>query len=172
MEAAICGFKAISLSYAFNSRNHDPKIIGAASTLSVKLIEHLYNNWGGDVDLYSINVPLVEGVEKNKIEYTEMLHNLWSSGSCFESVSPDEGDQDPDKREKEIRQNQEQNGQVESKTHARFAHRHFKWAPRFSDVYESVVKAGPGTLIAETLLKILIYILGNDGWAVKEGYTR
>ena len=34
-------------------------------------------------------------------------------------------------------------------------HRHFKWAPRFTDVYESVESAGPG----------------SDGWAVKEGET-
>ena len=33
--------------------------------------------------------------------------------------------------------------------------RHFKWAPRFTDVYESVEKAGPG----------------SDGWAVQRGET-
>ena len=37
-----------------------------------------------------------------------------------------------------------------------FTHKHFKWAPRFTDVYKSVEQAPPG----------------NDGWAVKEGFTR
>lgn len=37
----------------------------------------------------------------------------------------------------------------------KWAHRHFKWAPRFMDVHESVKKAGPG----------------YDGWAVLEGET-
>lgn len=142
MEGAICGYKAISLSYAFFNRNHDPKIIGAATTLSVKLIEYLYNNWAQDVDLYSINVPLVEGVENNKIAYTEMLHNTWASGSCFERVDETTGDEGPDKAEEEIR------AQGESKPkktpHARYTHGHFKWAPKFTDVYESVLKAGPG----------------------------
>jgi tubulin--tyrosine ligase len=35
-------------------------------------------------------------------------------------------------------------------------HKHFKWSPRFTDVYQSVEEAPPG----------------NDGWAVKEGLTR
>jgi broad specificity polyphosphatase/5'/3'-nucleotidase SurE len=37
--------------------------------------------------------------------------------------------------------------------HLRYAHKHFKWTPKFKDVYDSVEKAGPG----------------NDGWVVKEG---
>lgn len=43
----------------------------------------------------------------------------------------------------------------DEKKHLRYKHVHFKWAPRFKDVYESVEKAPPG----------------NDGWAVKEGYV-
>ena len=54
---------------------------------------------------------------------------------------------------------QESNEGIESGTatplNNKFPHRHFKWAPRFTDVYESVLKAGPG----------------SDGWAVKEGET-
>jgi len=37
--------------------------------------------------------------------------------------------------------------------HLRYEHKHFNWAPKFKDVYESVERAGPG----------------NDGWTVKEG---
>jgi len=40
-------------------------------------------------------------------------------------------------------------------SHLRYSHKHFKWSPRFKDVFESVAKAPPG----------------NDGWAVKEGYV-
>jgi tubulin--tyrosine ligase len=37
----------------------------------------------------------------------------------------------------------------------RYTHKHFKWAPSFKDVYESVEASEPG----------------NDGWAVAQGYT-
>jgi len=39
--------------------------------------------------------------------------------------------------------------------HMRYAHQHFKWSPRFKDVYDSVEQSEPG----------------NDGWAVAQGYT-
>ena len=45
LEAAVCKRRAIALSYAFFSRNHDPEIIAGASKLSVKLIDYLYKNW-------------------------------------------------------------------------------------------------------------------------------
>ncbi|KAI9875886.1 MAG: hypothetical protein M1830_007839, partial [Pleopsidium flavum] len=157
MEAAICGKKAIALSYAFFSRDHDPDIIAGASRLSVKLVEYLYNNWGKDADLYTINVPLVKDVEQHKIMYTRMLQNYWSSGSSFQEILADEGDDaDPQEQEKEIRQEGETSleGLKENKA-SRHTHKHFKWAPRFADVHQSVEKSAPG----------------NDGWAIKEGYT-
>jgi 5'/3'-nucleotidase SurE len=155
LEAAVCRRKAIALSYAFFSRNHDPDIIAEASKLSVRLIEYLYANWSNDVDLYSVNVPLVEGVESRKVLWTNMLQNYWEPGSCFQEVVDEEGD--ADEQEQQIREREGQptqngsNGEV-----ARHTHKHFKWAPRFVDVYKSVEEAGPG----------------NDGWAVKEGFTR
>lgn len=155
LEAAVCKRRAIALSYAFFSRNHDPDIILGASKLSVKLIEYLYTNWGKNVDLYSVNVPLVEDVGSRKIMWTNMLQNYWGQGSCFQEVEDEEGN--PDEEERRIR---EREGSEEKVTDAekvtRHRHKHFKWAPRFTDVYKSVEEAGPG----------------NDGWAVKEGYTR
>ncbi|TEY40987.1 hypothetical protein BOTCAL_0409g00010 [Botryotinia calthae] len=155
MEAAVCKRKAIALSFAFFTRNHDPEIIGGASRIGVKIIEYLYNNWGEGVDLYTVNVPLVEGVEKNKILWTNMLQNYWGEGSCFEEV---EGkDEDADEEEEKIREKEGQQGEGdgEGKKAVGHTHKHFKWAPRFTDVYKSVEEAEPG----------------NDGWAVKEGYT-
>ncbi|ATZ55116.1 hypothetical protein BCIN_11g04050 [Botrytis cinerea B05.10] len=155
MEAAVCKRKAIALSFAFFTRNHDPEIIGGASRIGVKIIEYLYNNWGEGVDLYTVNVPLVEGVEKNKILWTNMLQNYWGEGSCFEEV---EGkDDDADEEEEKIREKEGQQGEGdgEGKKAVGHTHKHFKWAPRFTDVYKSVEEAEPG----------------NDGWAVKEGYT-
>ncbi|KAL3427998.1 5'/3'-nucleotidase SurE [Phlyctema vagabunda] len=154
LEAAVCKRRAIALSYAFFTRNHDPQIIAGASNLSVRLIEHLYKNWGENVDLYTINVPLVENVETKKVFWTQMLQNYWGPGSCFEEVEDEEPV--PEDEEQKIREGEavsEQNGNGSDA--GRHTHKHFKWSPRFTDVYKSVEEAGPG----------------NDGWVVKEGFT-
>lgn len=157
MEAATCRKKAIALSYAFFSRDHDPVVIAGASRLSLRVIEHLHGNWGEDVDLYTVNVPLIEGVEKNKVMYTDVLQNYWSSGSPFEEMEAEGDEMTGGGREKEIRQ---QNlGGNEGNNNAGALgrkHKHFKWAPKFQDVHKSVEEAPPG----------------NDGWAVMQGYTR
>lgn len=158
LEAAVCKKKAIAVSYAFESRNHDPVIIAGAARQSVKVIEHLYNNWGENVDLYSVNVPLIENVETNKVMLTNMLQNYWGPKSCFEEVN-DPSD-DADEAEQRIRIKEEQGGDSGTATPnskvATHKHKHFKWSPRFSDVYKSVELSEPG----------------NDGWALKQGYTR
>jgi 5'/3'-nucleotidase SurE len=155
LEAAVCRRKAIALSYAFFSRNHDPEIIAGASKLSVRLIEYLYANWGDGVDLYSVNVPLVEGVDDRKVLWTSMLQNYWKAGSCFQEIEDEEGS--AGEEEQRIRESEGQPEENSGEGSAsRYKHKHFKWAPRFADVYKSVEEAGPG----------------NDGWAVKEGYTR
>ena len=157
MEAATNRKKALALSYAFYSRNHEPNLIAGASRLSVRLVEHLYNNWGENVDLYSINVPLVEGVEHHKVMYTNTLQNYWSSGSSFQEVEPTDGELNPDEMESEIRMKEENSSKRNAlNASTRHTHKHFKWAPTFTDVAKSVEESPPG----------------NDGWAISEGFTR
>ena len=157
MEAATCRKKAIALSYAFYSRDHDSVLIAGASRQSVRIIEHLYNNWGEDVDLYSINVPMIQGVEDNKVMYTNVLQNYWSSGSPFQEIEAGEEEQNPEEHEREIRHQQvEPAGKTSSSGQSRHKHKHFKWAPKFADIHKSIEENPPG----------------NDGWAIKEGYTR
>ncbi|KAH8423878.1 putative acid phosphatase [Aspergillus melleus] len=159
MEAAACGKRAVALSYAFSSRDHDPVVIAEASGHSVRLIEYLAKNWVDGVDLYSVNVPLEPGVSQNKIFYTEMLDNRWKSGSCFQAVDAAVSDRNPNLREHEVRN---QGGKSDAQLtegapaqRSRIQHKHFQWAPNFSDVYKSVEESQPG----------------NDGWTVKEGMT-
>ncbi|KAI1480872.1 sure-like protein [Daldinia eschscholtzii] len=158
LEAAVCRRKAIALSYAFFSRNHDPVIIAAATRHSVRVIEKLYAQWPTDksVDLYSVNVPLVEGVDERKTLWTGMLQNYWGESTvCFEEVEGSIGDEEEE--EERIREGEEAraNGDSDETSQTRYPHRHFKWAPKFADVYKSVEESPPG----------------NDGWAVKEGFT-
>ncbi|KAL7928531.1 survival protein sure-like phosphatase/nucleotidase [Trichoderma chlorosporum] len=158
LEAAASRSKAIALSFAFFSRNHDPVIIDAACRHSVKVIEFLYKQWptDGSADLYSVNVPLVEGVETHPTVWTDILQNYWTKGSCFDAI--DGSGDDEDLEEERIREGP--GGEADGKDMSAEAskghtHKHFKWAPKFTDVYKSVEDAGPG----------------SDGWAVKEGQT-
>jgi hypothetical protein len=107
-----------------------------------------------------------------------MLQNSWKSGSCFQVVEvPSEADDTPSDIEGQIRKQEEKFGKKELKAnseiqggvsgtdsgretpsgqaHMRYTHKHFKWAPTFKDVYESVEASEPG----------------NDGWAVAQGFT-
>jgi tubulin--tyrosine ligase len=157
MEAATHRRKAIALSYAFYSRDHDPVIIAGASRLSVKIIEHLYANWGEDVDLYSINVPLIEGVENNKVMYTNVLQNYWSSGSSFQETDAETNDTKPEVEEAIIRhQKEDSHGNTRGTVSSTRKSVSFKWAPKFTDIHKSVAESAAG----------------NDGWALGEGYTR
>lgn len=128
MEAAVCGKRAIALSYAFFSRNHDPEIIAGASRTSVKVVEHLMQHWDEGVDLYSVNVPLIEGVEGRKVMYTYALQNYWKSGSSFTEVDAENEEEDPEEREAQIREQEEglQGGESGEKR-TRHKHKHFKW---------------------------------------------
>jgi tubulin--tyrosine ligase len=175
MEAAVCGVKSIALSYAFFDRNHDARIITGASDLSAKLIQYLWDNWDPATHLYTVNVPLVDDVGNRKILWTNMLQNKWRSGSCFQVV--DAAADGPADVEAQIRKQEEKQGRKELRSneggdgapsgtdsgretpsgqpHMRYAHKEFKWAPSFKDVYESVEESEPG----------------NDGWAVAQGYT-
>lgn len=165
LEAAVCGHRAIALSFAFFTRNHDPLIIEGAARHGVRVIEKLYADWptDGSLDLYSVNVPLVEGVEQNKTIWAKMLQNYWREGSCFEEVvggSAAAGDGDAE--EERIREGAggEVQGGAAGGSGGDLAHlqrsRYFKWSPKFGEVYKSVEEAGPG----------------NDGWAVQSGQTR
>lgn len=162
MEAAVCQKRAIALSFAFWSRDHQPDVIAAACKHSVKLIEHLAGNWGRDVDLYSINVPLVDGVESSKVMYTNALQNHWTGGSSFQEIEAENEATDPQTQERLIRSSEGESDSVERTELSKLTdlkpskHKWFKWAPQFGDVQKSVKESAPG----------------NDGWAVHQGYTR
>lgn len=146
LEAAACRHKAIALSYAFFTRNHDPLIVAGASRHSVKVIEALVRQWpsDGSVDLYSVNVPLVEGVENARTQFAPLLQNYWTLGnSAFEAVDA-EVETDKDEEEERIRRGEIEGGEVElHEKNQGHKHRHFKWAPQLGDVMKSTEQAPP-----------------------------
>ncbi|KAF2719759.1 sure-like protein [Polychaeton citri CBS 116435] len=160
LEAASCGYRAIALSFAFFDRLNLPEVVAESCKRSVKVCEWLYANakWG-DAILYSVNVPVKPDVCEKRVLWTRMLQNEWKRGACFQELDQSSMVDDPGTEEAKLRRSEAAQGEpsgIETPPSSdKWGHRHFKWAPRFTDVYESVEKAGPGT----------------DGWAVKEGET-
>ncbi|KAK7752213.1 hypothetical protein SLS62_005747 [Diatrype stigma] len=184
LEAAVCRRRAIALSYAHATKNHnhDPAVIAAAARHAVRVVEALHARWpaDGSVDVYTVNVPLVEGVggPEHRTLFAPMLQNYWGTpdgegrdSSCFQEIEVEEGEENGDEAEERIREGKEvrevagggdsapnSNGteqQQQQQKKGKAALRHFKWAPQFKDVYRSVEESPPG----------------NDGWCVKEGHT-
>ncbi|WQF90206.1 Putative survival protein SurE-like phosphatase/nucleotidase [Colletotrichum destructivum] len=160
LEAAMCKRKAIAISFASSSQNHNPEVIDGAARHSVKVIEKLYHSWplGDEVDLYSVNVPLVEGIENHKTLYTGIFQNYWGDGSSFQEVHGEICNEDNEKKvgegvnEELCSGNEKYNQVAGSRGHL---NRYFKWMPRLADVHRQVEEAAPG----------------NDAWTVQEGYT-
>lgn len=164
LEAALCGRKAIALSYAYSSHSHNQEVIEEALRLSVQLIQHLFDNWHEEADLYAVNVPLEPGMSIRKIQYTSMLNNRWSSRSFYKAIDPERLGEDGGLQEQKLRQEEESavmstnisGNDKKEKIKSRIKHKTFVCTPNFEDVYRSVDESGPG----------------SDGWTVKAGMTR
>jgi len=158
LESAICGYRSIALSFAFFDRSNQPDVVAESCRQAVRVCEWLAKNANWDpARLYSVNVPVKKGVAETKVVWTKMLQNQWKKGACFQELPQSSTVNDPESEEAKLRK--QETGAESSGTSTPGAsstrHRHFKWAPRFTDVYESVEKGGPG----------------SDGWAVKSGET-
>lgn len=149
LEAAVCGVRAIAISFAFFTRQESPQLIQEACVLGAKVVNRLHKNWphpkqqgeGSDSpacapDLYSINIPLKAGVGDRPIQWTWMLDNKWRNGSLYKSV---------DGTDEEFSSDSKNNTKQKS----------FRWSPSFADVWKTVENSPAG----------------NDGLAIREGFT-
>ena len=160
LEAAVCSKKSIGLSFAFFSTKSDLAVVEAACRHSVRVIEALYKQWptDGSADLYSVNVPLLEGVEERKTLWADILQNYWTGESCcFQAV--EDSAADPAEEEAHIRAGphgetgnaQASNGSQNENGKPRRA-KQFKWSPHLADLINDVKKADPtsdGRVIAD-----------------------
>lgn len=158
LESTVCGYKSIALSFAFFDRINDPQVVAQSCRQSVRVVDWLAKHGEWDAGrLFTVNVPVKDGVEKREVLWTKMLQNAWTGGSCFEELVG-QGVDDPATEEAELRRQESSEGAPKPDAGAngdKWKPQHFKWAPKFKDVYDSVQRAGPG----------------YDGWAVKEGQT-
>lgn len=149
LEAAVCGVRAVALSFAFFTRQESEALVREASAHSIKIVEKLCDGWevpkqmgaskllegqtdpaaSSTPDLYTVNVPLVENVSKNPVKWTWMLDNKWPTGSLYKPVEVLEG---------------AENGAPS-----------FTWSPSFTDMWKIVAESPEG----------------NDGLSIRLGHT-
>ncbi|KAI7214889.1 sure-like protein [Hortaea werneckii] len=159
LEASVCGYRAIALSFAFFDRRNLPDVVAESCQQALRVCSWLSDNaaWG-DGRLYTVNVPLLKGCTEAKTVWTRMLQNEWKQGACFQELPAASAVDDASTEEAKLRKQEtkdESGTSTPAAESSKWPRRHFKWAPRFTDVYEAVQRAGPG----------------SDGWAVKEGQT-
>lgn len=141
LEGAIHGKRAIGISYGYINKDVPDSILQRAAEILVKLIRYLYDNWADDVDVYSVNIPLVESLlEKNatKAFFTPILQNRWKTIFKKEVVTPEGGN--------------EREGIVDVTAGSKVQ---FKWAPDFEYIHEGI-RSSHGM---------------NDGKVLEEGHV-
>lgn len=168
MSASLSKMRSIALSYGTVIHPTPNSYLDRAHDLAGRIINHLWCNWGsddcglrpGEVDLYSVNIPLIEELLAKgslKIHWTTLWRN--SYGSLFESISGLKKSADrtimlasPD-TSKESRVFAEV---PEPKITTEFRPLSFKWSPDIEDLIN------PGNEILP---------VGSDGWAIYNGWA-
>lgn len=100
---------------------------------------------GKDVDVYSINVPLVEGVGQKDVRWTWMLGNTWRGGRGLYAQIEGGDENGLMKKEKEGVDGDGDEALPPT----------FKWSPSFGNIFKTVEESEDG----------------NDGKAIMEGAT-
>lgn len=162
LEGAFLQRKAIALSYEL--RKPPPEgTIEEANRLSVRIIQWLLENWDDEVAVYNINIPLRVGISQQKIYWTRVMDNFWSTdgegGAYVERVAKPEVTDDTDKISLDLAVSdgteqlpaQVSNEHKHSATHSRS----FDW------------KATHGKGLWND-----VHVEGSDAWAIKNGCTR
>lgn len=98
LSSSLSKVRSVALSYGTVLHPTPATFFEPAHQLGSRIIQYLWNNWGkdkdglrkGEIDLYNINIPLVEGLlseEGLKVCSTTMWRN--SYGRLFEVIEPE-----------------------------------------------------------------------------------
>lgn len=129
MEAALCGKKAVSLSFAFGNHEvpghdgvHKADIIAPASQVSIELIENLAREWQSDVEVYHINIPALGDTVSPQVVWVTAFRGSLSPPGVFQPL--------------------DESGVSSPSTSSLPA---FMWAPQSTDLKRSFQDGLPGT---------------------------
>jgi len=96
MSSSLSKIRSVAISYGTMVEPTPETYFDPAHNQGCRIINHLWNNWGedecglrdGEVDLYTVNIPLIEqilGVDGLKVCWTRLFRN--SYGQLFKNVS-------------------------------------------------------------------------------------
>jgi tubulin---tyrosine ligase len=161
MSSSLSKIRSVALSYGTMVHPTPEAYFDPAHNQGCRIINHLWNNWGedecglrdGEIDLYTVNIPLIEqilGVDGLKVCWTRLFRN--SYGQLFKNVSGSIGHptvavgQDPPTGQKQTSDAEE--GAIGSLL--------FKWSPNMDE------------LISPHLYLDSLPV-GSDTWAIHQG---
>ncbi|KAG5648009.1 hypothetical protein DXG03_007043 [Asterophora parasitica] len=168
LSSSLSKIRSIALSYGTVLHPTPTTLFNPAHSLGARIIHHLWNNWGvdagglrdGEVDLYTVNIPLVDGLlteEGLKICSTTIWRN--SYGRLFKNTSQINSEPGqlrtagPDALNS---LNTNVDGASGSITIAGHNELSFKFSPDMTDLITPSLSSLP---------------VGSDGWAIHQGWV-
>lgn len=165
MSSSLSKKRSIALSYGVVVDPTPTLYIDSAHVLACRILNYLWHNWGsdkfglrqGEVDLYSVNVPLIEELLASgglKVYWTTLWRN--SYGRLFENVSgsrklgPATQSSDATKAPGTSAEAPEAKIPKDLQTRPLL----FKWSPDIDDLINPTADILP---------------IGSDGWAIHNG---
>ncbi|PPQ88622.1 hypothetical protein CVT25_010197 [Psilocybe cyanescens] len=167
MSSSLSKKRAIAISYGTVVHPTPTTYFEPAHDLGCRIINHLWNNWGeddcglrqGEVDLYSVNIPLIKEIlseEGLKICWTRMWRN--SYGRLFKNISSS-GIRSDDRSVKAPGPDSITDSQTQAfvpTSDDQHGDLLFKWAPEMKGLITPSLSSLP---------------VGSDGWALHQGWV-
>ncbi|KAJ7293600.1 sure-like protein [Mycena rebaudengoi] len=163
LSSSLSKTRSIAVSYGTVVHPTPTTYFEPAHVLAGRIIRYLWENWGsdeaglrsGEIDLYNVNIPLVEGLlteEGLPIMWTSMWRN--SYGRLFKAISDDDPARIQDTAGPDaLTESQDSAGSTVAPSSGRLA---FKFSPAMEGLIHP----------AESTLPI-----GSDGWAMFKGWV-
>lgn len=172
LSSALSRVRSIAISYGTVLHPTPASFHEPAHRLGARIIDHLWENWGqdegglrnGEVDLYNVNIPMIEGLlteEGLKICWTRIWRNSYgrlfkaqpsseaaAAASTVSPAGPDSPNEDPRGTEA---------GPIDKiATPKDVGKLSFRWGPDMT----GLINPSPSNLP-----------IGTDGWAISQGWV-
>ncbi|EKM83862.1 hypothetical protein AGABI1DRAFT_110465 [Agaricus bisporus var. burnettii JB137-S8] len=154
LSSSLSKIRSIAISYGTVIHPTPTSFHEPAHRLGSQIIQHLWHNWGEDqhglrdneIDLYSVNIPLIEGIlsqEGLKICWTTIWRNSYTR--LFKNVAGDDNERSDTNQAAPLTTSNPAPGGLL-----------FRWAPEMKDLITPPLSSLP---------------VGSDGWAIHQGYV-
>lgn len=132
LEGAGAGVKGIAVSYAFWNKECKEEWVQAATRITVKLAQHLYDHWDPDVDLYTINIPLCQELVEGKCQVLKTTIHQAQHSCLFQPTNARTMD------ERELRSAQSKGESTRVEAGSESGPKTYEFRPRFEDLSQTI----------------------------------